>query len=223
MLLPIGHITFIRCIPVEAYRTLRGDHDRFFVHREVFSAQTTPANTDMLPKLANAELAVMELLWDHTDPMTAREIRERLYPDATRAQHGTVQRLLQRLEQKGFVTRDRRLSVHLFQSTVSREDYASQQLESLANRLTSGSIAPLITHLVQQNRISQSELDRIRAFIDQYDPDSPGPSDPPSNANPTNTATISNDSHIATPRSGPATSNTSTDSATQPDKGGRHA
>ena len=177
----------------------------------------------MLPKLANAELAIMELLWDHTDPMTARAIRERLYPDATRAQHGTVQRLLQRLEQKGFVARDRRLSVHLFQSTVSREDYASQQLESLAERLTSGSIAPLITNLVRRNRISQSELDRIRAFIDQYDPDSTGLSDPSRNANPSNTTTATNDSHTATPPIGSGTSNAAQDSATQPDKGERHA
>ncbi len=43
------------------------------------------------PSLANAELAVMELLWSQ-DRMTARDIREQLYPDASRAQHGTVRR-----------------------------------------------------------------------------------------------------------------------------------
>jgi predicted transcriptional regulator len=43
--------------------------------------------------LANAELAVMELLWDQ-NALTARKIRETLYPDASKAQHGTVQRLL---------------------------------------------------------------------------------------------------------------------------------
>ena len=64
----------------------------------------------MSMSLANAELAVMNLLWDSNDSMTAREIREQLYPDETRAQHGTVQRLLQRLEEKGFVERDRFVS-----------------------------------------------------------------------------------------------------------------
>ena len=38
-----------------------------------------------LPHLANAELAVMNLLWE-LDHMTARHIREHLYPDATKAQ-----------------------------------------------------------------------------------------------------------------------------------------
>lgn len=44
----------------------------------------------------------MGLLWQN-ERLTARDIRERLYSDATKAQHGTVQRLLQRLEDKGYV------------------------------------------------------------------------------------------------------------------------
>ena len=46
--------------------------------------------------LANAELAVMDLLWGSDAPLTARQIREELYPAPDKAQHGTVQRLLQR-------------------------------------------------------------------------------------------------------------------------------
>ena len=51
---------------------------------------------------ANAELTVTNLPWQKNDRMTAREIREQLYPNKMKAQHGTVQRLLQRLEEKGF-------------------------------------------------------------------------------------------------------------------------
>jgi BlaI family penicillinase repressor len=118
------------------------------------------------PPLANAELAVMDLLWQSDDRMTAREIREQLYPDATRAQHGTVQRLLQRLEDKGYVERDRAIAVHFFSPAISRQTYAGQQLESLAKKLTAGSFAPLITHLVEQKKISRGEIKRIRAILD---------------------------------------------------------
>ena len=55
-----------------------------------------------IESLANAELAVMELLWE-TDRLTAREIRDELYPGESRSANGTVQRLLQRLEDKGFI------------------------------------------------------------------------------------------------------------------------
>jgi len=117
------------------------------------------------PPLANAELAVMNLLWQN-DRLTARQIREQLYPDATKAQHGTVQKLLQRLEDKGYVKRDRSLSVHLFSAAISRQTYAGRQLESLATKLTGGSFAPLITHLVEEKKIARDEIDRIRAILE---------------------------------------------------------
>ncbi len=117
------------------------------------------------PTLANAELAVMELLWSE-DRMTARDIREQLYPGTTKAQHGTVQRLLQRLEDKGFVERDRSLSVSLFSALISRQAYASGQLESLADKLTGGSLAPLITHLMEEKKISRAEIKKLRQILD---------------------------------------------------------
>ena len=118
----------------------------------------------------NAELAVLELLWDATE-MTAREIRERLYPGAVKAQHGTVQRFLRSLEGKGFVRRDRRFASHLFSATCTREEYAGQQLEALAERLTGGSIAPMLTHLLDGKRLSRRELDRLRKLLEAEDPE----------------------------------------------------
>jgi BlaI family transcriptional regulator, penicillinase repressor len=116
--------------------------------------------------LANAELAVMDLLW-RDGRLTARQIRERLYPDADKAQHGTVQRLLQRLEDKGYVKRDRSFLVHLFSPIRGRQTYACDQLASLATKLTGGSIAPLITYLVEEKKISRQEIDRLRAILDE--------------------------------------------------------
>ena len=119
-----------------------------------------------LPTLANAELALMELLWD-AEQLTARELREQLYPGSSKAQHGTVQRLLQRLEDKGFVSRDRDLPVHLFTAEISREEYGGSRLEELAEKLTGGSLAPLITHMVEEKKISRAEIQRLRRVLDQ--------------------------------------------------------
>ncbi len=118
------------------------------------------------PPLANAELAIMNLLWKK-DRMTAREIREMLYPDKEKAQHGTVQRLLQRLEDKGYIDRDRTLSVHFFSTKVDRQDYAGSQLESLASRLTGGSLAPIITHFVEEKKLSRDDMMELRAILDE--------------------------------------------------------
>jgi len=112
----------------------------------------------------------MELLWED-GKVTARHVREHLYADQ-KNQHGTVQRLLQRLEQKGYVQRDVDLPVHLFSATIGRDEYATGQLELLAGRLTGGSLAPIVTRLVEQKRISRTEIDRLRAILDD-EPEDP--------------------------------------------------
>ena len=145
--------------PVDGY-------DRLSYYPDSLSYRRTHRSTDPLerPSLTNAELAVMELLWEH-ERLTARQIQENVYPHATKAQHGTVQKLLQRLEEKQVVARDRTLPVHLFSAQLSREAYASGQLESLADKLTGGSLAPLITHLMQEKRISRAEIERLRDVL----------------------------------------------------------
>ena len=119
--------------------------------------------------IAKAELAILDLLWEQGD-LTAREIREQIYPDAKKPQHGTVQRLLQRLEKKGYLSRDRSHSVHFFAATMTRQDYAGRELESLADTLTAGSFTPLITHLVENKRISAAEINKLRALLDAHQP-----------------------------------------------------
>ncbi len=117
-------------------------------------------------RLTNAEMAVMELLWA-SEQLTARQIREQLYGDSAKAQHGTVQRLVQNLEEKGFVLRDRSLGVNLFSAIVGREAYGGLQLESLAEKLTGGSIAPLLTHLLDEKKLDKAEIKRLRKLLEE--------------------------------------------------------
>ena len=117
------------------------------------------------PPLANAELALMELLWVHGS-LTARQIQDKLYGESDRSQHGTVQRLLQRLEDKELVKREKAGAANAFSACISREEYVGSQLKSFVDRLTGGSIAPLLAHLIGQKRLSRAELRRLREILD---------------------------------------------------------
>lgn len=115
--------------------------------------------------LAKAELAIMTLLWDQ-GALTARQLQDNLYGTSDRSQHGTIQRLLQRLLEKGFVRREKITAAATFTASITRDAYASAQLESLAERLTGGSIAPLLSHLIDNGRVSTAELRRLRDLLD---------------------------------------------------------
>lgn len=117
------------------------------------------------PAVTDAELAVLELLWTES-PRTARQLTERLYPPGSPSDVATVQKLLQRLEAKRLVSRDRAQRVHAFEAAVSRETYAGSRLADLAERLSDGSLAPLLLHLVNSRRLTAQELAELRRVLD---------------------------------------------------------
>jgi predicted transcriptional regulator len=56
--------------------------------------------------------------------------------------------------------------VHSFRASVSRPQYSNRQLESLAAKLTGGSLVPLISHLVESKKLSPQERREIRDLLD---------------------------------------------------------
>jgi BlaI family transcriptional regulator, penicillinase repressor len=118
------------------------------------------------PTATDAELAILKLLWE-SESLSAREIRERLYPGGTPSDHATVQKLLQRLEQKKLIARDRRTFAHSFRATLSREELAGAQMEALASKLTDGSLVPFILHAVSTKPLSAQEREEIRRLLDR--------------------------------------------------------
>jgi len=116
--------------------------------------------------IPDAELDVLKALWPN-EPLTAREIATIIYGVPSTSNIGTVQTLLQRLEKKGFIKRDRSRYVHRFSARVSQLDVAGSQLEMLAEKVCDGSLAPFISHLVQARRLSRKEKDEIRRLLEE--------------------------------------------------------
>jgi predicted transcriptional regulator len=116
--------------------------------------------------IPDAELDVLKLLWSE-HPLTARQITVEVYGEATPSNIGTVQKLLQRLEVRSCVERDRTEHVHRFSPGVSQTDVAASQLELLAEKVADGSLAPFVTHLVKARRLSRKEKAEIRRLLEE--------------------------------------------------------
>lgn len=118
--------------------------------------------------VTDAELAIMQVLWDRGSA-TVRELAEELYGGSSASQHATVQKLLERLEAKNCVGRDRRAWPHVFSSAVDREVLIGRNLQQTADRLCDGSIQPLLMHLVKAGRLSADERRSLRNLLDQLE------------------------------------------------------
>ena len=120
------------------------------------------------PDVTDAELAVMQELWDRGSA-TIRQLTDALYPEGNDVHYATVQKLLERLEAKGHVARDRSGHAHRFRARTDRDALVGHRLRAMAEKLCGGLMAPLLTHLVRAEALSSRERDELRALIDELD------------------------------------------------------
>lgn len=82
--------------------------------------------------LGELEQAIMDLLWDATEPQTANQVRDTL---AKRQENTpaitTVLTVLGRLHKKGFVLKDNSHRPHEFSAATSREEHTVQLLNDV--------------------------------------------------------------------------------------------
>jgi predicted transcriptional regulator len=117
--------------------------------------------------VTEAELGVLRVLWEE-GPSSVRRIAERLEEQAgTPTQAATVQKLLERLEHKGWVSRDRSGEVQRFAATADRDELIGRRLQVIAEQLCEGSLTPLLSHLVKRERLSASDRQALRDLIEK--------------------------------------------------------
>lgn len=119
-------------------------------------------------EITDTELAVLRQLW-RRDESTIRELTDALYPDGGHSHYATVQSLLDRLQAKGFVDREKDGRLNRYRASVSRSELAGRRLRATADALFDGSMAPLLTHLVDHADFSPEEVTALRELVDQLD------------------------------------------------------
>jgi predicted transcriptional regulator len=118
--------------------------------------------------VTDAELAVLQVLWDRGSA-TARQLTDTLYPGGAEAHYATVKKLLERLEAKGHVARDRSGHAHLFTATTDLDTIVAHHLRSVAQKLCGGLMTPLLSRLLRARALTRREREDLRALMDELD------------------------------------------------------
>ena len=109
------------------------------------------------------ELDIMSVLW-RAGSGTVAEVRESLGDDAG---YTTVLKLLQILEEKGAVTHEKEGRAHRYIPLVPRQNAGGRALKRALNKIFHGSAELLLATLVEGRAFSRSELERMRAILDE--------------------------------------------------------
>jgi predicted transcriptional regulator len=121
---------------------------------------------DATPRpISDAELETLKVLWD-LGPCAAGPVREELARRGRIWAYMTTKTILDRLEAKRYVRRDRRVTPHVYTHILSVDQLALQQLHAVREALFAGSDLPLARALLGGAKLSKTDIAELRSTLD---------------------------------------------------------
>lgn len=119
------------------------------------------------PPLSAAQREIMDIVWQRPS-VTVVEILESLNSRSGKKKvaRNTVQTLMARMEEKGWLTHRVVGRTYVYTATDSKKTTMGKTVKSLMNSAFGGSAERLVNALLEDHRLSAEEADRIRDMID---------------------------------------------------------
>lgn len=118
-----------------------------------------------LPQISEAEYEVMKIVWKYA-PVSTNEITEKLL-QTTSWSPKTIQTLIKRLVKKGVLTYEKQSRMFVYTPTVKEKEYVGQEINSFLKRYYDGDITAMVSAYIENDRLSESELDTLRNLLSQ--------------------------------------------------------
>jgi BlaI family transcriptional regulator, penicillinase repressor len=112
--------------------------------------------------LTQRELDIMSVLWDLGEA-TVTEVRDRVDPDLA---YTSISSMIRTLEMKGYVSHRRgEGKTHVYFPVIDAEKAGESVLGRVLDKVYGGSPIKLLAHLMDQHRLSEKELARMRELL----------------------------------------------------------
>lgn len=112
--------------------------------------------------LTQRELDIMGVLWDRGEA-TVTEVRDKIDPELS---YTSISSMIRTLELKGYVSHRRgEGKTHVYFPVIEAEKAGESVLKRVLDKVYGGSPIKLLAHLVDQKKISDKELARMRGLL----------------------------------------------------------
>ncbi len=119
-------------------------------------------------KLGEAELEIMQVVWDSGNPVTSNYILNELQ-ERRNWKLSTLMTSLARLADKGFICCDRSTGRNLYTSIISENEYKTGASKHFLEKLYNNSIQNMIAALYSNKEIKSSDIQELRNFLDKLE------------------------------------------------------
>ena len=113
--------------------------------------------------LGDQELALLRHIAQH-GPMTVGEATEG-FGEPQGWARSTVVTVMERLRQKGYLTRIKREGVFQYASLAAQEEIMGGLVQQFVEKTLSGSLTPFVTYFSQREKLSEQELAELERLI----------------------------------------------------------
>ena len=116
-----------------------------------------------LPALSPSETEILRLVWQ-LDKATVQEVCDKL-PTKRKIAYATVQTLLRRLENKGYLKHDVRGKAHVFFAAVKKENVVKRSVGDFLDRLFGGDPVPLMQYLAEHGKLDADDIEKLKQLV----------------------------------------------------------
>ncbi len=113
------------------------------------------------PRISDTEWEIMKVLWEQ-NPLTSNAIQER-----TGIHLQTAKTYIGRLVKKGAVGFTKAGRSYLYHPVFTESECQKKESLSFLDRVFGGSLQPMLSHLVEENAISDEEIALLRKTLNQ--------------------------------------------------------
>ena len=118
----------------------------------------------LLP-MSPAETEILRLVWQ-IEEATVQQVCDQLPPKRNIA-YKTVQTLLRRLEDKGYLRHKIKGKAYVFFPAIKREDVVKRTVVDFLDRLFGGDPRPLMQFLAEDGKIDADDIKRLKELIEK--------------------------------------------------------
>src|SRR3954470_6381725 len=109
--------------------------------------------------LTEQELEIMKIVWAR-ESSTVRDVYEALL-ERRKVAYTTVMTMMKILEQKKYLKKTQTDRAYVYRPAQPQRQVIGDMVRDFVNRVFNGSAEPLLVHLVEENHLSQADLEEI--------------------------------------------------------------
>ncbi len=117
-------------------------------------------------KLTPVEWEIMDTIWELKKPSSIRDVCKVTYPNGEKA-YTTIQTIMNTLEKKGFLKREKIGLVNFYTPQKSREKIIRSEMTRVVSRMFEGSVPAMTNFLINTENLSLDELKEIKSILDK--------------------------------------------------------